>query len=112
MQTPVRAYLTVRSTLRELADRPAFDHWYGSDHLPLAAGKFGVLKAWRCWSDVDPRVHMAVYEFASLEAAKAALASDEAQALIIEYDLHWPSPRAERVRDILALADARDFSSA
>ena len=44
------AYLMVRAVLSEPADRPRFDRWYETEHLPDAAAAFEARHAWRCWS--------------------------------------------------------------
>jgi hypothetical protein len=64
-----KAYLTVRADVPE-ADRARFDHWYETDHLPWALRVFGAHRAWRCWSRSEPGVHIAFYEFDSVEAAR------------------------------------------
>jgi hypothetical protein len=53
----------VRSFVEDPADRAAFDHWYSTHHLPLVAERYGVLEAWRLWSDTDPSCHVAAYRF-------------------------------------------------
>jgi hypothetical protein len=65
-----KAYLAVRAEVPE-ADRARFDHWYETDHLPWAARVFAARRAWRCWSRTDPPLHIAFYEFDSVEAAEA-----------------------------------------
>ena len=47
------AWLVVRATVANAADRPAFDHWYRTEHLPDAMKAFGVRQAWRGWSQQD-----------------------------------------------------------
>ena len=71
-----KALLAVRAEVPE-ADRARFDHWYETDHLPWALRVFEARRAWRCWSRSDPAVHVAFYEFDSVEAAKAATAADK-----------------------------------
>src|SRR6202521_932880 len=70
-----RTLLTVRAELADAADRPAFDRWYETEHLPDALKVFQAERAWRCWSAVDPRVHYAFYQFAGVEAAQSVLQS-------------------------------------
>ena len=53
------AYFVVRATVTDPARRAAFDKWYAKEHLPDAAKSFGVKKAWRFWSLVDPAIHQA-----------------------------------------------------
>ena len=82
------AYLIVRAEVEE-ASREIFDHWYETEHLPDALRDFKALSAMRGWSDVEPAVHMAFYEFPDLAAADAASNSEEIKELIKEFDRHW-----------------------
>lgn len=93
-------FLMVRSRLADLADRPAFDAWYGEDHAPLAARRLGAQGGRRFWSVSDPHVHCALYEFAALPVLQAALASETTAWLIGEYDNNWPEPRVTRTREV------------
>jgi hypothetical protein len=93
----------VRAVLVEPADRPRFDRWYETEHLPEAVASFGAERAWRCWSRTDPAVHYAFYEFADLARAQAVLSSPELQALVAEFDRVWEA-RVTRTRDILETA--------
>jgi hypothetical protein len=95
-----KAYFMVRAELTDPADRPAFDHWYGTEHLPEALDAFRAECAWRCWSGVDPAVHYAFYQFAALEAAQAVLQSPAIRQLAAEFDRAW-GLRVTRTRDIL-----------
>ena len=63
-----KALLAVRAEVPE-TERARFDHWYETDHLPWALRAFAARRAWRCWSRGDPPVHVAFYEFDSVEAA-------------------------------------------
>ena len=82
------AYLIVRAEVEE-SSREAFDMWYENEHLPDAYRDFKAVSAMRGWSDVDPGVHLAFYEFPDLAAANAILASDTIKEFIKEFDLHW-----------------------
>ena len=73
------AYLVVRAVVVE-ADRPAFDHWYRTEHLPDAAKAFAAQRAWRGWSRSDPSVHYAFYQFANVAAAEAVSSSPAIRA--------------------------------
>jgi hypothetical protein len=42
------AYLMVQAVLAEAADRPRFDRWYETEHLPDAVARFGAQRDWRC----------------------------------------------------------------
>ena len=102
------AYLMARAVLADAADRPRFDRWYGTEHLPDAAAAFGARRAWRCWSRTDPAVHVAFYEFADAARAEAALASAELRALVAEFDRVWGA-RVARTRDVLEAAGEADL---
>ena len=94
-----KAYLAVRAEVQE-ADRVRFDLWYESDHLPWALRAFGARRAWRCWSHSDPAVHVAFYEFDSVEAAEAGTAPEKIQPLVADFDRVWGN-RVTRKRAIL-----------
>jgi len=94
-----KAYLAVRAEVPE-ADRAQFDHWYETDHLPWALRVFGAVRAWRCWSRSDPGVHVAFYEFASVEAAEAISTSDAIKPLVADFDRMWQG-RVTRRRAVL-----------
>jgi len=84
-------------------DRERFDHWYATDHLPWALRAFAARRAWRCWSRTDPTVHVAFYEFDSVEAAEAATAPDTIAPLVADFDRVW-GDRVIRRRAILDVA--------
>ena len=94
-----KAYLAVRAEVPE-AERDRFDHWYATDHLPWALREFKARRAWRCWSKSDPAVHVAFYEFNSVEDAKAATGSDKIAPLVADFDRVW-GERVKRRRAIL-----------
>ena len=98
-----KAYLMVRAVLAEAADRPRFDRWYETEHLPEAVAGFRAQRGWRCWSQTNPVVHYAFYEFADLARAQAALDSAELKALVAEFDRVWDS-RVTRSREVLEAA--------
>jgi hypothetical protein len=100
------AYLVVRATVPDAADRPAFDQWYQLEHLPDAAKAFAARDAWRAWSRTDPAVHCAFYAFDSLAAVEAISTSPAIKALIAEFDAKWAG-RVTRTREILAVSGAR-----
>jgi len=79
-------------------DRDKFDQWYQDEHLPDAVKAFGAKSAWRGWSEVDPTVHYAVYEFDTIEQVRAIPGSGELKALVAEFDRVW-GKRVVRVRD-------------
>ncbi|HXC30222.1 MAG TPA: hypothetical protein VNV38_19875 [Stellaceae bacterium] len=94
-----KAYLAVRAEVPE-ADRVKFDHWYETDHLPWARRVFKARRAWRCWSSGDPGVHVAFYEFDSIEAAEAVSKSDAIKPLVEDFDRVWQG-RVTRRRAVL-----------
>lgn len=97
------AYLIVRAEVADPRDRQPFDHWYAHEHLPDASKAFRVKHAWRGWSQVDPAIHYAFYEFDSLAAAKTATTSDAIKDLIAEFDRVW-GKRVTRSRDVVEKA--------
>jgi hypothetical protein len=94
-----KAYFAVRAEVPE-ADRARFDHWYETDHLPWALRVFGARRAWRCWSRTEPGVHIAFYEFASVEAAEAIRTSEVIKPLVADFDRVWGT-RVPRRREII-----------
>lgn len=96
-----KAYLAVRAEVPE-ADRAQFDHWYEADHLPWALRVFKARRAWRCWSRSDPAVHVAFYEFDSIEAAEAISTSDAIRPLVEDFDRVWQN-RVTRRRAVLEM---------
>ncbi|HEU0216164.1 MAG TPA: hypothetical protein VFQ90_05865 [Stellaceae bacterium] len=94
-----KAYFAVRAEVPE-ADRAQFDHWYETDHLLWALRVFGARRAWRCWSKSDPGVHVAFYEFDTVEAAEAITKSDAIKPLVEDFDRVWQN-RVTRRRAVL-----------
>jgi hypothetical protein len=90
----------VRAVVADAADRPGFDRWYQTEHLPDAVARFRARRGWRCWSRIDPSVHYAFYEFADLAQAQAVLDSPELRALVAEFDWAWGA-RVARTRDLI-----------
>ncbi len=97
------ALLVVRAVLAHPDDRARFDHWYETEHLPDAIRAFNARRGWRCWSQTDPTVHFAFYEFADAGEVAAVASSAGLQALIAEFDRVWDG-RVSRTREILELA--------
>jgi len=93
----------VRSVVPDESKRAAFDAWYSREHLPDAVRAFGVAKAWRYWSNTDPSVHLAMYQFADLGSLEAAVGGAEMKRLIADFDRDWPE--VKRSREILRLAE-------
>lgn len=82
------AFLIVRAEV-DPSVRDAFDAWYRDEHLPDAVRAFSALGAWRGWSDVDDRVHMAFYEFETLADVNRVMESEAIGDLIAEFDRNW-----------------------
>ena len=104
------ALFIVRAEVGE-ADRAAFDRWYETEHLPDAMRAFGTDRARRGWSDADPGIHYAVYEFPALEHARRIAAQDrspEIKALIAEFDRVWPG--VPRSREIIGISQVLEAS--
>ncbi len=97
------AYFVVRAVVAE-ADRPAFDHWYRTEHLPDAAKAFAAQRAWRAWSRTDPSAHYAYYQFADAAGAQAASSSPEIGRLVADFDARWGT-RVSRTREIIEVVD-------
>ena len=96
-----KAYLAVRAEV-PAGERARFDHWYATDHLPWAARAFAARRAWRSWSRSDPAVHVAFYEFDSVETAKATTTADKIKLLVADFDRVW-GDRVPRRRAILEI---------
>lgn len=99
------AFFIVRAEVQE-EDRAAFDRWYQTEHMPDAMRAFQPTKARRGWSDIDPTVHIAVYEFENLDRARVLVggdASDEIRAMIAEFDRVW-GDRVTRTRELLGIS--------
>ena len=105
------AVFIVRAVVPE-ADRKAFDHWYETEHLPDAMKAFGTTAARRGWSETDPGIHIAIYEFPSLDHARRIAADDgsaQIQALIAEFDRVWQG-RVTRTREIVGIEQTLEAS--
>ena len=98
------AVLIVRARLNNLSDRRKFDDWYRTEHLPSALKAFRAQRAWRCWSRTNPLVHLALYEFPSVEEAENILDSAALAAQIAEFDRVWGT-EVTRTREIVEVAE-------
>ena len=91
-----KAFFIVRAVVAAPL-REKFDHWYATDQSRLAHAAFKSEKCWRFWSAREPGVHYAVYRFADLAAADAALNAASFKALVADFDRSWcrrhPHPR-------------------
>lgn len=85
------------------ADRSAFETWYETEHLAEAEEMFGATGSWRGWSKVDPSIHMAFYEFDSIEAAEAISSSEALKILIGKFNEAW-GERVSRTREVIEVA--------
>ena len=94
-----RAYFMVRAEVAE-ADRAAFDKWYDEEHLPDALRVFQAVRAWRTWSRTNPALHIAFYEFESIEKAMGILGSEGLKGLVADFDDSW-GDRVPRSREVL-----------
>lgn len=92
------ACFIVRAQLVDPSIKDAFDKWYQDEHLPEAMKAFGAKGAWRAWSDLDPSVHLAVYEFDDIAQARAVPGSAAIKPLIAEFDRAW-GKKVVRTRD-------------
>ncbi len=100
-----RAYFIVRAEVPDSSDRAAFDRWYAEEHLPDAVARFRARAGWRGWSQTDPAIHYAFYEFDDVERMQAALGSGALQELIADFDRAWGT-RVKRTRDMVEVAGA------
>ncbi len=92
----------VRATVADAAKRAAFDAWYKDEHLPDAAKSFRAEKAWRCWSDTDPAVHVAFYQFADRAALDRGTAPDVIKRLVADFDQAWSGvPRSREIMTVM-----------
>ena len=98
------AYLIVRAEVDE-KHRDAFDHWYETEHLPDAIRAFKAVSAMRGWSDVEPGVHLAFYEFQNLAAANTLLHSNLIKKFIKEFDRHWEG-KVRRTREVFSVSQS------
>jgi hypothetical protein len=90
----------MRAEVPNAADRAAFDDWYATDHLPWATQTLGAQRGWRCWSQTEPAVHYAFYEFADVGEARALIDSEKIKQLIADFDRVWGN-RVSRQREIV-----------
>ena len=98
-----KSFFIVRATIFDPAKRAAFDAWYRTEHLPDAVKSFGAEKAWRFWSETDPAVHQATYQFADRAALERGTAPENMKRLVADFDRDWPG--IPRTREIMTLAE-------
>lgn len=97
-----KAFLVVRSVVESEADRPGFDHWYSTNHMPRALALLGAEQGWRFWSQNNPAIHYAVYRYANLSELRMR-SRENREALMREYEEAWPG--VSRTREALELVD-------
>ncbi|WP_311209599.1 MULTISPECIES: hypothetical protein [unclassified Aeromicrobium] len=91
-------FLVRAEVRRDLCEE--FDRWYDAEHLPQAREVLGARAARRCWSATDPGVHVALYEFETLEQLAAKVPSADLQVLLDAFDEAWPEG-VTRTREVL-----------
>jgi hypothetical protein len=96
----MRGCFIVRAQVSDAAIRRAFDRWYQDEHLEDALKAFKAQSAWRGWSEVDPSVHYAIYEFDDVAHGQAIPGSDALKHLVAEFDRVW-GDKVTRSRDIV-----------
>ena len=96
-------FFIVRATVPDPTKRAAFDDWYRTEHLPDAVKSFGAQKAWRFWSESDPAVHQAIYQFADRAALERGTAPETMKRLVADFDKAWPG--IPRSREIMTLVE-------
>ena len=101
-----KCFYVVRATVSDPARRAAFDAWYHTEHLPQAVAAFGAEKGWRFWSETDPSVHQATYQFADRAAFDRVVNSEAMKRLIADFDRDWSG--IPRTREIFTLVDECD----
>ena len=95
------AYLIVRAEV-DPSVKDAFDSWYETEHLPDALRDFNGVSAMRGWSEVEPGIHLAFYEFPDLPAANKLLASDLMKDFIKDFERQWAG-KVPRTREVIEL---------
>jgi hypothetical protein len=97
------AVFIVRAQVVDASVKDSFDRWYEEEHLPDAVKAFGANGAWRGWSDVEPSVHYAVYEFDDVAQVRAIFGSAALKALVAEFDRAWGA-KVTRTREVVQVA--------
>jgi len=99
------ACLLVRAEVLDATARDAFDRWYRDEHLPQATAAFGAKRSWRAWSEIDPLVHYACYDFDDPAAVRALRGSEALARMVAEFDRVWQG-RVTRHRDFIEVVQA------
>ncbi len=96
------AYFVVCAQLTDQTLKQDFDRWYQDEHLADARTAFGAVRAFRGWSEIDPAVHYAYYEFNDVASANAIRNSDGLKQLVAEFDRVW-GDKVTRSRDVVEI---------
>jgi hypothetical protein len=96
------AYFVVRAQLSDQSLKKDFDRWYQEEHLSDARSAFGATRAFRGWSEVEPAVHYAYYEFKDAASANAIRSSESLKRLVAEFDRVW-GDKVTRSRDVVEI---------
>jgi hypothetical protein len=102
-ETMPAAFFVVRAIVTDPAKRKAFDQWYQTVHMPDATKSFGVRKAWRFWSLIDPSIHQATYQFDDEASLDRAMKGEELKRLVADFNRDWPD--VTRTRETFVLAE-------
>jgi hypothetical protein len=98
------AVLIIRARLINLSDRERFDAWYRTEQLPSGVRLFKAQRAWRAWSRTNPLVHLALYEFPTVDEAEDILDSEALAAQTAEFDRVWGTG-ITRTREVVEVAE-------
>jgi len=77
---------------------------YRTEQLPSGVRQFKAQRAWRCWSRTNPLVHLALYEFGTVEEAEAILDSAALASQSAEFDRVWGTG-ITRTREVVEVAE-------
>lgn len=103
----MKAWFVVRAQIAEAGMKESFDRWYHDEHLPDALKSFKARRAWRAWSDSDPCLHYAWYEFDDLASAKAILGSAALKRLVADFDRAWGN-KVTRSREFVGIVQSME----
>ncbi len=98
-----KSYFVVRASVTDAGERAAFDTWYRVEHMPDAAKTFGAEQEGRFWSETDPAVHIAQYQFTDRAALDHGTRPEVMRRLVADFDKAWPN--IKRSREIVTLAE-------
>ena len=96
-------FFIVCAIVPDASQRAAFRQMVcGRSTCPDAVKACGTQKAWRFWSESDPSVHQATYQFADRAALDHGTRPENMKRLVADFDKAWPAIR--RSREIMTLA--------